>query len=503
LSQRPGRRAVAALLLLAAQLLVPAVAVAHQRLLGTSPVQDSTVDAVPDEVRLVFYEPADVMLTTIRIVGPDGQLVGMGPLRSAPDSANVLIAPITGHLGPGEYQVRWTTASRDGHPVQGDFRFRIADDAVGIEMHAAHPEGEFGGRVTAPGQSAPAPVHHASSAGPGAFQADAPAYVAVRWVTYIGILGVIGTAVFRFLVLGYLRRRWSPEDGDWLHDAARRAAGLGMLFATVTLAAAVGRLYAQSIAMHGSEYALDADRLLMMVQRTVWGWGWLIQMAGGILGVVGFAVARRSPDNALAWSLAAFAALLLAVTPALSGHAAAMTGTAGALALATHTLHVLAAAGWLGSLLVLLLAGVPAAMAAGAERRGEYVARLVRAFSPTAFLFAGLLVASGLLAAFLHSSSLNALVGSRYGNLLFIKLGVFLMVFGTGAYNYLKVKPALGSDASTLRLRRSAGVELAIAAAVLMITAVLVATARPYEEEELVAAEDGHTTAARAAGLPR
>jgi copper transport protein len=494
LSQRPGRGTAAALLLLAGLSLFPAALAAHQRLLGTSPARDSMVAVVPSELRLVFHEPAQVMFTTIRLTGPDGHPVTLGNVRTSTDSANVLIVPITGHLGPGEYRVHWATASRDGHPVQGDFRFTIADNAAGLEAHAAHPGGEFGGAVTAPGQAAPPALHHTVPGGASRFRADAPAYVAVRWLTYIGILGVIGTAVFRLFVLGYLRRRWIVDDGEWLRAAAHRAAFLGLLFASLTLLAGVGRLYAQSVAMHGAEYALNAERLLMMVQRTVWGWGWLIQMAGASVAVAGFALARRSPDSARAWSLAGLAALALAVTPALSGHAAAMTGTAGALAIVTHTLHVLAAAGWLGSLLVLLFAGVPAAMTAGAERRGEYVAHLVRAFSPTGLLFAGLLVASGVLAAFLHSSSLNALVGSRYGNLLFVKLGVFLLVFGTGAYNFLRVKPALGSEASTRRFRRSAGVELAIASGVLMVTAVLVATARPYEEEEQRVTDYVHTT---------
>lgn len=486
-----GRATAAALLLLAGLVLFPAVAAAHQRLLGTSP--SSSVDEVPRELRLTFYEPVELSFTTIRLVGPDGRTLTLGALRTSADSANVLIVPITGQLVAGQYTVHWATASRDGHPVQGEFGFAIADSAAGLDAHAGHRAGEFGGAVTAPGQDVPVPAHHPTLVGPGGFQADAPGYVAVRWATYLGILGVIGAAVFRLLVLTYLRRRWMLENQEWLGVAAGRAASLGVLFAAFTLMTGAARLYAQSLAMHGSGHALDVERLLMMLQRTVWGWGWLIQMGAAALAVVGFALARRAPDGGrVAWSLAALAALGLALTPALSGHAAAMTGSAGTLAIATHTLHVLAAAGWLGSLLVLLLAGVPAAMAAGEARRGENVAHLVRAFSPTAMLFAGVLVASGVLAAFLHSSSLDALIGSRYGNLLFVKLGIFLLVFGTGAYNFLKVQPALGSEASTRHLKRSAGAELAIAAAVLMVTAVLVATARPYEEEQQFA-EDSPT----------
>jgi putative copper export protein len=79
-----------------------------------------------------------------------------------------------------------------------------------------------------------------------------------------------------------------------------------------------------------------------------------------------------------------------------------------------------------------------------------------------------------------HVGSFDALIGSRYGTLLLIKLSIFALVFGTGAYNFLRVAPMLGDDAGTQRLRRSASFEVAVGAAVLLVTAVLVATARPY-----------------------
>jgi copper transport protein len=498
-----ARRAAAALLLL---LLYPAVAAAHQRLLGTSPARDGVVAVVPHEIRLRFYEPVQLVFTTIRLVDADGAPVALGDARVPADSATVLVVPVAGPLRSGRYTVRWATASRDGHPVQGEFGFVIDENAAGLaDDHELHRAGEYAGTVPAPGQPSLPPEHHPAETDPGSFRADAAAYVVVRWVSYLAILGVIGTVAFRFLVLGYLRRRGGPADGSWLSEAARRAAAVGLLFGSVLLLAGAARLYAQSLAMHGPQLALDAERLLMMLQRTVWGWAWLVQMTAGSAALVSFALAHRSPASAAAWSGAALAAAALAVTPALSGHAAAMTGAMGTFAIVTHTLHVMSAAGWLGSLFVLLTAGIPAALSAGDGGGAERVSRLVRGFSPIALFFAALLIASGTLATFLHSSSLDALIGSRYGTILLVKLGIFLLVFGTGAYNFLKVQPALGREASTRHLKRSAGIELAIAAAVLLVTAVLVATARPYEEEEeYLAADvtDGATVEDRVPDLP-
>lgn len=107
------------------------------------------------------------------------------------------------------------------------------------------------------------------------------------------------------------------------------------------------------------------------------------------------------------------------------------------------------------------------------------MAALVNGFSPTALAFAGTLKLSGLFAAWLHMGSVPALWESNYGRTLLLKLAVLSGVFGTGAYNWLKVKPALGDELSAVRLGRSARVEIGVGALVLLVTAVLVATAPP------------------------
>ena len=55
------------------------------------------------------------------------------------------------------------------------------------------------------------------------------------------------------------------------------------------------------------------------------------------------------------------------------------------------------------------------------------------------------------------------------------KLGVVLLTATTGAYNWKVVSPRLGTEASTLHIRRSALAEIIIAATILAVTAVLVA----------------------------
>ena len=503
-----------ALILTTLMLLLPAQVYAHGALQRAEPGQGTHLSTTPRELRLTFNESVELAVARLQLIGADSASVELGPLALDPDSATVLVAPIRGGLVAGTYTVAWQIAGADGHPVRGTYTFVIAPGAAGL----AGP--------VAPGAAPPPVTHHDPTALPAGegFDAESPLYVLVRWLTYLALAGVIGATAFRFAVLPLTRRQAHPGVEHLLGPAAASAARLGLAAAALAGVAAVLRLYAQSYALHGGSRALEPALVGTMLTRTLWGWGWLLQAVGTALALAGFAGAARPRPQAApirsdapvepvpvlvgsaspsepalveepgqrsdpaprsahetpgaAWLLAGLGALALAFAPALSGHAAAAPRL-GPLAILADTLHVLAAGGWIGGLLVLVAAGVPAAMRLEREDRGPAVAALVNAFSPTALAFAGALTLTGLFAAWLHMGSIPALWQSGYGQTLLVKLGVLSGVFATGAYNWLKVKPALGDELGATRLRRSARVEIAVGAVVLLVTAVLVATAPP------------------------
>ena len=481
---------------------VPRPLWAHGALRSSVPAKGAHLASVPKELRLTFTEAPELAVTVISLTGPDGRAVPLSPITRAGETraaARVIVTPIQGPLAAGAYTVRWQIAGADGHPVRGTFEFVIAPGAAGAvpasaggsaapsavdpRTSPAAPASDTARHdepVAVPRTDAGAEAHHDPTAlptGPG-FDAEAPVYAGVRWFTYLGLLGLIGAVAFRFVVLGLAARRGDPAADAVVPGAAERAATLGGWSALVLVAAAAARLAAQSVAMHGGVGAFDWSLISGMLTRTTWGWGWLLQAAAALTAIVGFRRARAHERTG--WVVAAVAATVAAVTPGLSGHAASSPRLP-ALAVAADALHVVGAAGWLGSLLVLLAAGVPAALALGAPSRGRAVAALVSAFSPTALAFAGLAALTGLYAAWMHVGTLRALWETRYGVVLLTKLGVLSLVAFTGAYNWLRVRPALGDDRGTARLRRSAGVELAVTVLVLAATAVLVATPTPMD----------------------
>jgi putative copper export protein/methionine-rich copper-binding protein CopC len=452
-----------------ALLSLPAPALAHGHLKRSEPAAGAHLGAVPRELRLTFTEAPELAFTRVELLDPSGAAVALGPLAIAAGSRETVVAAVRGALAAGTYTVVWQMAGRDGHVTRGRFAFTIAPGARGTALGTS----DSAHSVAPP--AAPAPHHNPVSMPDGTgFGAESPLYVAVRWLQFVGLLVVIGAVAFALVVLRVLRRR---RGADALATVAReRTARIGLWATGLVAVAAFLRLLAQSYAMHGPARVLDAGLVGTMLTQTVWGWGWMLQAVAVVVALVGFRGAARGRDGG--WTLAAAAALALAFTPALSGHAASAPHLA-PLAVVADALHVVGASGWLGSLLLVLVVGVPVALRLAGGEQAAAVADLVNAYSPTALAFAGLVLATGVFAAWLHLGALSALWQSGYGKTLLLKLGVLSVVAATGAYNWRRVQPTLHAAtgaSGARRLRRSGSVELGVGLLVLVVTAVLVAT---------------------------
>ena len=465
----------------------PESALAHGRLKASSPGAGAHLGMVPRQLRLDFSEVPDLTFSRVSLVGPGGTPVALGPLAYAQDSHRAVVNAISGALPPGTYTVRWQLAGDDGHPVRGDFQFTVAPGAMQMDTSApsttpaAVAPGSAGGTMA---------MHHDPASMPEGtgFGADSPGYVVLRWLQFMALLLAIGSVAFRQLVLGSLQRS-ADAPPTLIQTAGTHTARIGLIAIGALLVTLAGRLFAQSYAMHGAADMWNARASMDMIAKTMWGRGWLVQLAGIVVAGIGFVLALRAQSKRrllgqsaqlthgplLAWPLATLGALLLAFSASLSGHAAAMPAWR-TVAIAADALHVLGASSWLGSLTLLLLAGIPAAMQPDPELRGRGVARLVNAFSPVALGSAALAVVTGVAAAWFHLGRIPALWGTRYGVTLLAKLAVLSVVALTGFYNWRFVQPRLGTEEATARLRRSATIEVAVAVLVLLVTAVLVAT---------------------------
>ena len=471
-----GRVSIAIVTLaLMAVLVVPIAAFAHAMLKSATPAAGARLLAAPRTIRLLFTETPDLTFTRVDLYDPDGRSVQLDSAAFAADSKRAVVVAVRGALESGIYTVVWQTAGDDGHPSRGRFSFTIEPTATGIGRSST--PGEPAAGLTAPGQDAPPKAHHVGASMPqeNAFVAESPLYVVTRWLQFTAILIVVGAVTFRIVVLGFMSRARVPR-ATLIETAAKAAARVGFLAATALGIVAVLRLAAQSYALHGASGAWNVVFIASMLRKTVWGWAWLLQIVGVVVVLIGFAQARVASGSRIprGWLMATLGAVVLAFTPALSGHAVSAPRLT-ALAVLADAAHVLGASGWLGSLLFVIAVGIPAALRGDPDDRGLAVADLVNAFSPTALAFAGVTATTGVFAAWLHLGEVSALWETAYGQTLLLKLAVLSVVGATGAYNWLRVRPALGDLEGARRVRRSATVELAVGALVLAVTAVLVA----------------------------
>ncbi|WP_229402716.1 copper resistance CopC family protein [Micromonospora okii] len=147
-----ARSTVAGLLaaaLSAVVLLVPASpAAAHNSLTSATPAEGARLTTPPKQITLDFVEKLNPAFTTIALSDTAQQEVATGETVVTDARGTVAIDQA---LGNGTYTVAYRVVSVDGHPVQGSYRFTVADPAAG---------------TGAPATTAPADVPSAGPTGP-------------------------------------------------------------------------------------------------------------------------------------------------------------------------------------------------------------------------------------------------------------------------------------------------------------------------------------------------
>lgn len=437
---RPGLATLAGAALLGFTML-------HPRLERAHPEVDSTVVHAPDTLRLVFNEPVDPALATLSVdVGSVTRT--LAPVAgTVPEEIVAAVLP----LPAGAWSVRWQVAGPDGHPVTGTYAFTV-------EV-----------AVTPPSPPAPPPAVVQDDEEP-TLTVGSPAFVAARWITFAAVMTIIGAVAFHYLVLIPATPRL-PGDGAALEATNRLAARIGRGGALFLILAAPVRLLLQLETLGG----IGSGFLVPLLFETSYGAAWFEHLAGAGLAFGGFVAAARGRRGG--WVVAAVAGVLAAFGLSMSSHAAA--SDLAALAITADAFHILAVSGWLGTLLV-LAAAIPVAVGED-PRTGRFstVATFVTTFSPRALAMAGIATVTGVFGAWQHLPTVSALWETDYGRALAVKVLLVLAAAAIGAFNWQRVRPRLRDGAPADQLRKTSAAELAVAALVLLVTAVLVALPTP------------------------
>jgi copper transport protein len=380
--------------------------------------------------------------------------------QADPLEVSVRVPPV---LQAGSYTVTWRTAASDGHPSHGTFSFVVL---IGIAPpgHVAIPQsGTVTDTVRGGNTTTASPTRAENDE-----EADAASSVGnslARTLSFVGLLALIGTIAFRTLVLP----RASGVNAELSALMARRAAVLGIVASILVIVSAFARMFLESQMMSAMP---DMQTMSMtdMAAHTRWGIAVSLEFGAALLALVCFALAVRRIRGA--WLVASMSAIVLAVTPALAGHAASSPRFT-SLMIVSDFLHVLGGASWLGSLLAVLVVGIPLSLTLDGAERWSSVASLVNSFSPIALASAAVVVVSGSIASWVHVEHLSDLWQTPYGQVLMIKLALVAITLTIGAYNFRKVQPQLANEVGSARLKRSAALELSVGFLILLVTGFL------------------------------
>ena len=280
-----------------------------------------------------------------------------------------------------------------------------------------------------------------------------------EYVSFVGTFFIVGAAAFYFLLLRPALSSGSPAMGV----AARAAARIGILGGVLRLL---------SILMSAS--GLMNTKHLTLIEALTQRPATLVGVVVTVIAILAFAAAAFAASGALAaWTIAGIATLVIALRGVLTTELEELV----------NPVHVFAASMWIGTLFVLVVAGLSTALsgAVSPDAREPAIAAMVNRFTTVALWSAGVLVLTGVTTAWLHLGSVSALWTSIYGKTLMVKLCLVAVVFWLGGYNNWRMKPEMGTEAGARRLQRSAIYEIAIAAIVLIVTAVLVNLPAPAE----------------------
>jgi copper transport protein len=393
---------------------------AHAQLQSSDPSPSSVLSVPPSQVVLHFGEPVEIDFGSIRVLGPHGNRVDLGGTHHPAGDTDAVAIALPPRLHGGTYVVAWRVISADSHPVHGAYIF-----SVGTAKGAAKANALAAG-VNAASGSAIVGI----------------AFWAIRFAAFVGLVLLVGIPTVIILAWragGATRRIGRLVWASWVVLMLCTVSGIAVqgVYAAALPVTDVFRSSLFDDVLHTRFGEVEMLRVILLVA--------FLPVVRGVRGRL-HATGRWSSWWVPYGAIVGFGLLL---TPGLAGHAS--TEGSIAVGMALDVLHLGAAAVWCGGLAVL---GAILAPGLRPEERPDDIVRVARTFSAYAFTAVLIIVATGTVQSIRQVGSVYALFNTVYGRTLLVKIGLVVTLIVLGAVSRRIV---LGRWWPTLASRRVSG----------------------------------------------
>jgi methionine-rich copper-binding protein CopC/putative copper export protein len=421
-----------------------APASAHPIPIQATPEPGVVTQKADTSVSIALSEPAVARGSHVRVFGPAGRTIAVGPVRASAGGRVLTVKPRRA-LASAVYVVRWSALGNDGHIVTGSFRFGVA------------------------GTNGVAPPGAAALTGAG----ERPGIDQAVDDDGLRVLGrSLGILAASTLLGGLLLVRRLRRGGEFADSTSTSLISLyPMAWLLVAVSATAGVI---SGATSGSSGGFDPG-LLLAVPTAVADLVRLILVA--VVSVILVAVRRRG--DVFVESAYLGGALAVLATYAISGHALSEPSF---LAILGILVHVLAASVWLGGV---------GAIAFATIRSKIDVRVALRAYAPIAVRALGLAILTGVLVAIREVGHWYFLRWSDYGRVVLIKTLFVLIIVVIGAAAWRRA--GAGRSARSLIRLELVGVLVVLGLAVTL-------AGQEQGREQPLPAQDGSLFAGPAVG---
>jgi copper transport protein len=424
---------ISAFLLFLIILFTPVVAYAHASVVKSNPVAGAAVEASQQTVQIWFDEAVQNSFYGIEVTDASGKRIDRGDGHLATNNHALLECTIQQNLKDGFYITHWHAVSDDGHHVSGTIPFSIG--------------------LTTQSMTVPA-VSHATVAFPPFL------VVANRWVQYLGLILLAGLLLFSSFILDkqiFRLKRFTEvmQKATWVL--------LTLLIISIVVSLPIQASIDSGIPFGQVWHAA----LLQKVLSTQFGQVlvWQIVLLFALVLFASIQQLMKKPGERSLYLAMAVLTLGLLFTKSLTGHA--VSSGHPVYSVIADSFHLAAASIWLGSLVGIAWL-LPGLKTSEFWNRESYW-RTIRRFSIWGIVTVLVLVATGLFATFMNIPDMYTLVHTRYGQMLDIKLVLFIIMVLFALFHMVQGQKKDRERPLTHTIRA----ELALGLTILLVTAIL------------------------------